>query len=81
MTLPFMQAMNIGEVHVAKLTYVIEQLYDKYDAMMTDLEKLEQRKESRVAKLARELYPQILHPDYIPGRRRRKVNIVVSSLL
>lgn len=68
-----LQAMNVGEVHVAKLTYVLEQLYQKCDEMLSDLEKLERIKDTRIAKLARELYPQILHPDYIPGRRRRKV--------
>lgn len=52
--------MNRGELQVAKLTYTIDQLYDKYDALMLELEQLEQTKIKRTADLSRKMFPHIL---------------------
>lgn len=63
--------MNRGEVQVAKLTYTIDQLYDKYEALLSQLKQLEQSKTKRVAELSRKMFPRILKSN--PESQSKKV--------
>lgn len=70
--------MNIGEFQVSKLSYTIENLYQKYDNLLDEFEKLEQKRNSTVAQLARKRFPYILEIDYVPSKKGKgKVNYIV----
>lgn len=61
--------MNIGEIQAVKTSFTLEKLFEKYDSLMSELEQLEANRDTRLAWLARQMFPHILHPDYIPGKK------------
>ena len=77
-----LQAVNIGEFQVSKLSYTIDHLYSKYDDMLDKFENLERDRDSRIAQLARKQFPYILDYDYEPGKKGKgKVRIFFGSIV
>ncbi|KAF6025466.1 hypothetical protein EB796_016242 [Bugula neritina] len=65
-------AINTGEFHFSKLNFTLEALYDKYNALLDEYEALETIRDTRMAALAREKFPQILNPDYVVDNKAKK---------
>jgi len=72
-----LQAINTGEFHFSKLNFTLEALYDKYNALLDEYEALETIRDTRMAALAREKFPQILNPDYVVDNKAKKVLIML----
>ncbi|CAL1536467.1 unnamed protein product [Lymnaea stagnalis] len=64
-------AMTLEEQHLEKLIYTLDMLQDKMNMLGGQLEELEAKRTELIAQKARQRFPEIASPNYLPKKKKK----------